>query len=281
MSSLHRPASIASAVEHGEGGFVGRQTMWSGRRLLETQNLERFERLMRNAGAQELTFTRGQAVRRKTDSEKTKTRSLILITKGNVAVYPSSYMDWGDAPYFNPGAHRGVMLRGAGEFCGTLEFFLGAGEDDLTSYIVAVTESVQIMQVTVESDRGLPPLFAHLMPYSDVNELYESLARFVTERSTRADLVISNFNTKRVKHDETLSVEASVRAQILVRLRSKFKIPISHKCHHISFCMLKEGGNMANHPAATFFAALGRSGEPPGPCTRTARLDWTRSRPDQ
>jgi len=258
VSTLERPESVTSALPDGEAGFMGRSTMWSGRRLLQLHTLQHFEMLMLQAGAEEMQFSKGEAVRRFEGNHPD--RCLILIREGICAVFPSSRAELADMPYYNPGAQRGSILRGVGEFCCIREFFLGSGGEDTTSHVLAASDVVRCLVIRLDDNKQQPPLFGHMMPHSDVNKLYEALARTVTERTTSADLLVSNFNTKLVKHDDTASTEESTRAQMLNRLRSKFSIPISQKCHHICHCMLKVGGNMDNTRGAAFFAALGRSG---------------------
>jgi len=177
VSTDLRPESVTSALADGDDGFMGRSTMWSGRRLLQLHTPHLFERLMTQVGAEELSFSKGEAVR--DGDNQGDARCLILVTSGNIAVYPHSRAEWAEMPYYNPGAQRGTLLRGAGEFCCIGEFFLGTGHEDKTStsHVLAASDKVKCLILRLEDNQMQPPLFGHLMPHSDVNQLYEALAR--------------------------------------------------------------------------------------------------------
>jgi hypothetical protein len=110
----------------------------------------------------------GQTVRSREFSEG-RERSLMLITAGNVAVYPSPRIDWALLPYYNPGAHRAVIMRGKGDYLGVLDFMLGTGEDHFDAHVVAMTTSVKCLKLKIKHQtKNQPPFFTEFLKPHEV-----------------------------------------------------------------------------------------------------------------
>lgn len=220
---------------------IGRQTQWSGRRLLEMPS--RTADILRACGAQEKVFYKGQVVR---DLLKMagRERSLMYITSGVVACYPSVHLEWSHLSCYDPGSARDLLLRGKGDFVGVTDFMLGTGQDHLTAKVICISNEASILKLKIShQNKSVPQLFKQSIEAWQANELYESAGRFVNQLLVRTDYIVQTSHQMRVKHDVWASSEEDARAQQIHRLRVKFKIPLSLHCYGVFFCKIREGGN--------------------------------------
>jgi len=255
------PGSVTSVVDFGGlsqkavgaevSSQIGRQTMWSGRRHLEMG--ERMHGLLTACGAVEVKFKRGQTIRDMVKA-KGKKRNLMLITSGIVVVYPSTRQDWSDDRYFDPGLYRGVMLRGKGDFLGALDFMLGSGEDHLTAKVVARSETTVLKLAMNHQTTTQPTFFSNLVQPWQINELYESLGRYMCTLAMCTEMNVQSIHETSVKHDVWASSEEYARTQQIQRLRVRFQIPLSLHCDSVVFCKIRSGGSMRG--SAALFAHL-------------------------